>query len=73
MEIKDEKTGFSNPLVRQVGCYGCLMYVILFFTAGGVITSFGLNTLWVIPFMVLFVLVWGGLFWWAVRKSKKEF
>ncbi len=71
MEIQGEKSGFNNKLVRNVGCFGCLTYIILFFTSAGVITSLGYDTLWVVPFMGVFVFIWLCLFLWALQKSKK--
>ncbi len=72
MEIENEKTGFSDPLVQKVGCFGCLTYIFLFFTAAWAITSLGFDTLWVVPFMAFFVIVWGLIFLWALKKSKNK-
>jgi hypothetical protein len=72
MQEKANEYFTPSPLTNKVGCYGCLIYIILFFISGWAVTSAGFHTLWVIPFMAFFVIIWGLLFTWALRKNKKK-
>jgi hypothetical protein len=49
--------------IQQVGCYGCLTYIFLFAVSASVITTLGFDTLWVVPFLAFFVLIWFLVYW----------
>ena len=42
----------------RIGCWGCFIYVVLFFTAGGIILFFDLPIILSVPVLALFVILW---------------
>lgn len=42
----------------RVGCWGCLLYVVLFFTAGGVLLALDLPIIQSVLVLAVFVLFW---------------
>ncbi|TAE75074.1 MAG: hypothetical protein EAZ85_03260 [Bacteroidetes bacterium] len=62
-----------SPLTNKIGCYGCLIYIILFFISGWFVSAvMGWATMWVIPFMAFFVLIWFAILVWSIQKQKKD-
>jgi hypothetical protein len=53
--------------IQQVGCYGCLTYIFLFFASASFITYLGFNTLWVVPFLAFFVVIWFIVYWRTIK------
>jgi hypothetical protein len=57
------------PLYQKIGCVGCLIYMVLFSTAAALVTSYKLDTLWAIPILAGFVLIWFLVIVWAMPKK----
>jgi hypothetical protein len=55
--------------IQRIGCFGCLTYIFLFATAAAGITYLGLDTLWVVPFMAVFVFFWFMIYWRALKSK----
>jgi hypothetical protein len=65
------ETPSQSALLRWVGCLGCLGYVVLFFTAGILTAYAGLDTLWVLPLIGVYTLVWIGSYFLLSRRKPK--
>jgi hypothetical protein len=62
----------TKDFTTQIGCAGCLGYVVLFLSLSIILSSYGVNTLWAYGLMVAYVIVWGVLmFWSAYIRNKK--
>ena len=56
----------------RIGCWGCFMYVLLFFTAGGVILLLELPIIFSVLVLAIFVILWVISFIYARRLDKKN-
>jgi hypothetical protein len=67
LEEKYEKT-------LRVGCAGCLLYIFLFFTVGGILILAGFDYYIILSVVILaiFVIIWFFSFWWAHRADKRQ-
>lgn len=56
----------------QAGCWGCFIYVVLFFGLGSIILYFELPIILVVPLIGLFVLIWLFFFIKAHQKDQQS-
>ncbi len=56
----------------KAGCWGCLVYVVLFFGLGSVILYFELPIILVVPLIGIFVLIWLYFFMKARKADQRD-
>ncbi len=61
----------QKELISKVGCYGCLVYVVLFVFSAYIITSLGYPTIYTIFVIGFFVILWF-LTMWGITAYKKK-
>lgn len=61
---------YENSL--PVGCWGCFFYLLLFFTAGGIILYLKKPIIWSVVVMAIFAFIWFIGFMLASRRDKKK-
>lgn len=62
---------YKKALYR-VGCYGCLIYGLIFIFAGITLTYFEMDEFWAIGILALYLLIWGGLLLWLRYKKNRQ-
>lgn len=60
----------KNTLYKRIGCYGCLVYLLLFGTLAITVTALGFDTLWAVVILAIFVIIWFLAMYWALQKDK---
>jgi heme A synthase len=58
----------------KIGCVGCLLYIVLFFTVGGLLILAGFDYYIILSVVILsiFALFWFTVLWWARRADKRD-
>lgn len=56
----------------RAGCWGCFFYLVVFFSAGGVIMYYDLPIILSVPVVAVFVVIWSIFFVIARKLDRKQ-